>query len=254
MSFIFPTENTSFVFIRFFLYLILGILFGYFEYSQKFQLSYSKFNKSGNIDSQKGMVFIYGVPILVFLFYARNHFFQNQYSLVLSVLLVFHFGKRVLESVWVHKYSGKISLLTLLLITYFYSAIAYIVFTWIALTPQELVEKIPTFSYVLGIVLFVIGQTLNFYHHVLLANLRKDSREYKIPEAGFFKRTFCPHYFFEILSWLGLAICSQYLLGYAITFIMFCYLFARSINTKKWYIEKFPSVQFRKKLLIPGIL
>ncbi|MBA0725564.1 hypothetical protein Golax_022143 [Gossypium laxum] len=49
----------------------------------------------------------------------------------------------------------------------------------------------------LGVVLFLIGISGNFYHHYLLSKLRtKGDKEYKIPKGGLFELVICPHYLF----------------------------------------------------------
>ena len=47
-----------------------------------------------------------------------------------------------------------------------------------------------------GIVLWILGESINFYHHAILANLRPSgtSSGYVIPSGGFFQFIVCPHY------------------------------------------------------------
>ena len=62
----------------------------------------------------------------------------------------------------------------------------------------------------LGILLFVIGMGGNFYHHYLLSRLRKDGEKgYRIPHGGLFEFVVCPHYLFETIDFVGLALISQ---------------------------------------------
>ena len=51
-----------------------------------------------------------------------------------------------------------------------------------------------------GIVLWILGESINFYHHAILANLRLSgtSSGYVIPSGGLFKFVVCPHY----LGWV----------------------------------------------------
>ena len=57
-----------------------------------------------------------------------------------------------------------------------------------------------------GIVLWILGESINFYHHVILANLRPSSTSsgYVIPSGGLFHYIVCPHY----LGWV-LCCCTQ---------------------------------------------
>jgi very-long-chain enoyl-CoA reductase len=47
----------------------------------------------------------------------------------------------------------------------------------------------------LGFILFFIGEYINYYHHLILSQLRQDgSKKYKIPMGGLFEYMWCPHY------------------------------------------------------------
>ncbi len=99
--------------------------------------------------------------------------------------------------------------------------------------------------------MFVVGIAGNFWHHKILADLRKNTTDYVIPRGGLFEQAACPHYLFEILTWLGIAMLSQHLFAYLTVLGMGSYLFARSLNTLKWYHEKFPDFPKGRKALIP---
>lgn len=50
-----------------------------------------------------------------------------------------------------------------------------------------------------GIITFLVGETIVMYHHQLLADLRrgktgKDAKKYAIPRGGLFELVACPHY------------------------------------------------------------
>ena len=107
----------------------------------------------------------------------------------------------------------------------------------------------------IGFLFFILGQSSNLYHHILLSKLRSgDTKEYKIPEGGLFSLVNCPHYLSEIIAWIGIAIMSKYLIVYGLVFIMSSYLFARSINTSRWYQEKIPNFPTNRKSILPFLL
>ncbi|MBA0841483.1 hypothetical protein Goarm_003971, partial [Gossypium armourianum] len=92
----------------------------------------------------------------------------------------------------------------------------------------------------LGIVLFLIGISGNFYHHYLLSKLRtKGGKEYKIPKGGLFELVICPHYLFEILGFMGISLISQTLYSFSTTLGIAVYLMCRGYVTRKWYMSKF---------------
>ncbi|MBA0749861.1 hypothetical protein Gogos_003739 [Gossypium gossypioides] len=106
----------------------------------------------------------------------------------------------------------------------------------------------------LGIVLFLIGISGNFYHHYLLSKLRtKGDKEYKIPKGGLFELVICPHYLFEILEFLGISLISQTLYSFSVTLGSALYLMCRSYVTWKWYVSKFEDFPKEVKALIPFV-
>jgi protein-S-isoprenylcysteine O-methyltransferase Ste14 len=54
-----------------------------------------------------------------------------------------------------------------------------------------------------GIIVFLVGEVGNAFHHRILA--QQKSRRTELNSAGFFYLT-KPHYFFEIVSWIGFAL------------------------------------------------
>uniref|UniRef100_A0A7S4K503 3-oxo-5-alpha-steroid 4-dehydrogenase C-terminal domain-containing protein n=1 Tax=Odontella aurita TaxID=265563 RepID=A0A7S4K503_9STRA len=90
----------------------------------------------------------------------------------------------------------------------YYTIIAAI-FSWTAqFTPVADHLANPTLQ-ALGLVVFAVGQSGNLYHHMLLANLRKEKAQsakksrYNAPKGGLFSQVACPHYFFELFSFFG---------------------------------------------------
>lgn len=107
----------------------------------------------------------------------------------------------------------------------------------------------------LGIVLFIVGISGNFYHHYLLSKLRKDGvKLYCIPQGGLFGCVVCPHYFFELIEFLGVAFICQTLFAFCVVSMMFFSLVGRSISTKSWYMKKFEDFPGHRKALIPFLM
>jgi very-long-chain enoyl-CoA reductase len=115
--------------------------------------------------------------------------------------------------------------------------------------------KLSSAQSLFGMIVFIIGQTGNLFHHILLKNLRnsRTDKEYVIPKGGFFEILVCPHYFFELISWLGIAILSTHWESYVVFFIMVCYLSGRSVRTKAWYLEKFNNFPKSRKRIVPFV-
>ncbi len=232
------------------IYTLLALSMGAGELSGLIRMRYSKFRMQTGIPSQAGMLLIYSVPFLGAL--AASWPNLAALSLVQTIVLaavLIHFGKRCLEALFVHKYSGPVDLATSLMIMTFYAIVAVgmaYLNRWPLAAPNGLFWA--------GLGLFVVGIAGNFWHHKLLADLRKGHSGYAIPRGGLFELVACPHYLFEILTWLGIALLSQHLFAYLTVLGMGSYLAARSINTLRWYHEKFPEFPKARKALIPFIL
>ena len=256
MNLIFKEDLNLFSTIKLIFYILFGLTFFYFEYSRKFQLSYSKFNLTGKISPKLPMFFIYFIPLIIFNYlyvFSTNLIVSYHFFIYLSITI--HFMKRCLEVVFLHKYSGKISLITSALITTAYSSIVISIHEVVNLTTtSEMLKEDYMVTTYIGFTLFLVGEISNFYHHVLLSLMRKNNLEYQIPGGGLFPFINCPHYLSEIIAWLGISIMSRYQLIYGLSFVMSAYLVARSINTTKWYMKKIPSFPSERKSIFPFIL
>lgn len=154
---------------------------------------------------------------------------------------------------FLHKYSGFVGLDSAILIsaTYFTAAAGMIYF-------QNETLQLPEPSIDLkhlGLLIFVVGICGNFYHHYLLSKLRdKSDKGYKIPRGGLFSLVICPHYLFEILTFIGISFVSQTIFSYVCVLGIVLYLGPRSYVTRKWYVSKFEDFPENVKALIPYVL
>lgn len=229
---------------------VMGIGVAPAEYFGQSMMYYSKFRSVGGIPTRLSMFILYFTPIIALFVSARGYLAEATLVQWIVLTAVFiHFAKRVLESLFLHKYSGNAGTLTTLLIAAFYSFAAYLI-GWLNQNP------IGSFDmwFGLGIVLFMVGIAGNFYHHKLLADLRKNSLEYFIPKGGWFEYVVCPHYLFEIITWLGMALLSRHLGAWLILLFVVSYLSARSLRTLRWYHEKFANFPKGRKAILPFIL
>jgi len=109
-------------------------------------------------------------------------------------------------------------------------------------------------------VLFTVGILGNFYHHYLLASLRKNrhgatTKRYIAPHGGLFDFVAAPHYLFELMGWLGIAIVANHLNAY-LTFGSMCsYLAGRAVSQNAWNQKVFSKDEWptSRKNLIPFI-
>ncbi|MCE9596926.1 MAG: 3-oxo-5-alpha-steroid 4-dehydrogenase [Spirochaetia bacterium] len=233
-----------------------GLILFFLEKTGKFQLAYSKFRKGGNLNAKFAMFLIYFPAPIAYVAGSMSGGLHNSfYHDALFYAFLIHFWKRCGEILFLHKYSKPMGFGTVLLIGTLYSAVAWTAAILHASIPTEIgnAPGVRTFVVIGGIV-FLIGQAGNFYHHWLLASLRSDgSSGYKTPEGGLFTYVVCPHYLFEIIAWIGIALMSGFLPVLGIASIMALYLLGRSIKTLAWYKENVPGFPDRKAL-IPGLI
>jgi very-long-chain enoyl-CoA reductase len=190
---------------------------------------------------------------------------------LVALLLALHFLKREAEVFFLHKYSGGMPTSTALMISTVYTATAlqYLYFTHVAAESGFFVAAASSGSAssaaVVGVLLFAVGQAGNFYHHWLLARLRSgggageggDSggknkkKAYAVPQGGWFSLVACPHYLFEIVAWLGMALATQTVVPLVSCAGMASYLAGRSAATRRWNRANLPGYPPERLRLVP---
>ncbi|KAL3520933.1 hypothetical protein ACH5RR_019082 [Cinchona calisaya] len=199
----------------------------------------SSVDKKAKLSGRIGMVIFYTPPLLVGM--ASFAFLPNDGGLrfdLLRLALIIHFFKRVFEVLFIHKFSGEMEIEAAIIIS-----LSYFVSTASIIYAQHLTNGLPEPSIDLmyvGILLFLLGITGNFYHHYLLSKLRsKGDEQYKIPQGGLFNLVICPHYLFEIIGFIGVSCIAQTLYALSFTIGTLFLLMGRSIATRRWYLSKF---------------
>ncbi|ONK74253.1 uncharacterized protein A4U43_C03F4360 [Asparagus officinalis] len=232
-------------------------LFGqHLGYSKFWNVSIKKKKNEFTLSSRTGMLILYAPAAVA----AAASFFLpgavvGLRAQLVSLALAIHFFKRVFEVLFIHKYSGRMQLLSTIIISSSYTINTInIIYTQHLSQSQSIREPAIDLKYP-GILLSIIGILGNFYHHLLLANLRgKDEKGYKIPSGGLFGLVICPHYLFEIIVFFGLSLIAQTAYAFCFTAGTVVYLMGRSLATRRWYVSKFED-QFPReiKALVPFV-
>merc|ERR1712232_463509 len=169
------------------------------------------------------------------------------------LLCAIHFAKRCAEVKFLHKYSGSVGLGVSSFIGTYYALISFLISSVANPSPSDI-------SVYIGTILLGIGLVGNFYHHYLLANLRKtdndsssSNKRYVVPKGGLFEYVAAPHYLFELLGWLGIAIVAEHGNAFLVFTSMSSYLGGRAVAQNRWNHEKFGEEEWSngKKNLIP---
>ena len=183
-----------------------------------------------------------------------------QETAVLPLLLWgIHYTKRFAECLFVHIYYRKMSCVEAYGASIYYWGFGL----WIGwamnfhlgyLTPH------PGIFYP-GLVLFVTGMLGNLYCHIRLRQMRERQPDHTkvIPRGMFFDSVSCPHYSFEVLTWLGFSICSFTLAAFVFFLATFLVLLLYSTKKHNAYTKMFNgrergvSYPVERKILIPLI-
>ncbi len=229
---------------------LIVLAYGPLEYFGQSMMAYSKFRPTSGIPTRLGMFILYFTPLIALLI-AALPYISNPTTVQLFVFgaVFIQFAKRVLEVLFLQKYSGPIGILTTAIIAGFYSLAAFL----IGYTNRRPMQAMDIWSYI-GIGVFFIGIIGNFIHHKILVDLRKSTLDYIIPSGGLFNLIICPHYLFELVTWFGIALLSRHFGAFLILAGFTLYLTARSLRTLKWYRERFSDFPSDRKALIPFIL
>ena len=246
---------------------------------------YSKFaGKTASIPSRRGMMIIY-TPALVTsaALFATAPVVNGREALVAGLLAV-HFAKRVGEVLLVHRYSGAMGPMCYFIST-FYALLSLLICVQTQNVPPA-VYAAPGSEAALPVALglFAVGQLGNLYHHMLLAGMRsseapapeevavtptsKDAlaatatpaqqpmppQAYRVPRGGLFEYAAAPHYLFEIVAWLGVALAAQQLNAFLVTAGMASYLSGRAVASSAWYKKQFGAAYpAERKHMVPFV-
>ena len=80
-----------------------------------------------------------------------------------------------------------------------------------------------------------------------------DSKDYKVPQGGLFECVAAPHYFFELISWLGIAVTSQHMNLFLVFLAMTVYLMDRAANQLRWNQQKIKGYPLNRMRLVPMV-
>ncbi|KAL3796414.1 hypothetical protein HJC23_004211 [Cyclotella cryptica] len=162
-------------------------------------------------------------------------------SSLATAFCAIHFAKRCLEVLFLHSYSGRTDRATPSSIGVYYAlTVVLVAFANVNGVGKELGGR-SDLQRIVGSTIFAIGLLGNFYHHYLLAKLRSSNAKskYVAPKGGLFEYVACPHYLFELVGWLGIAIVSHHLNVYLVVASMSSYLGGRSVAQNEFNRKTF---------------
>lgn len=255
-DYLFYSNNSNSFNISFLSMLCSMLFFNYYSETSGNNTGYSKFAKESakfKISSKLGMLIIYSPAFITCLTFLLQQKLKNN-NTIIPILSSLIFFKRILEVLFLHKYSGFTELAAAVPGGTMYAIYSFI----INIYTLSIINKttVNDFNFKIGLIVYLIGMFGNFYHHYILTTLRpsnvdakKLKKKYVIPTGGLFDYVTCPHYFFECILWLGLAIISKHINSYLVCFAMTSYLSGRAKTTADYYKTKFDNYPKRNHII-----
>ncbi|XP_042017555.1 very-long-chain enoyl-CoA reductase-like [Salvia splendens] len=222
------------------------------QYSKLLRADDIKAKEKPRVSGKVGMIAVYTPAFLAGVFSLVAFPLGDLRFTLLRGAITTHFFKRLVEVLFVHKFSAMMETEAMFAIStsYFLTSATMIYNQQLML---QLQEPSVDLKYI-GAALFLVGIGGNFYHHFLLSKLRnKGEKQYKIPQGGLFSLVICPHYFFEIIGFWGISCISQTVFSVCVGLSTTFYLMGRSHATRRWYQSKFEDFPKDVKALIPFI-
>jgi very-long-chain enoyl-CoA reductase len=213
----------------------------------------------------------YAGPLVIYLcFYVRpaliygakaataKHEFASQ---VACVCWTVHYAKRLLETLFVHRFSHS----TMPIRNIFKNCAYYWGFTaFVAYFNNHPLYTAPLYGMTqvyIGLTTFCLCELGNLSIHVALRNLRPaGSKERRIPRATWnpltwlFNLVSCPNYTYEFGSWIGFTILSQSLPGGLFALVGLAQMTQWALGKHKAYRTDFKDYPRQRKAIIPFII
>ncbi|KAI0181295.1 3-oxo-5-alpha-steroid 4-dehydrogenase-domain-containing protein [Hypoxylon sp. FL1284] len=178
------------------------------------------------------------------------------------VMIMLHFVKRELETVFLHKFSANTMPFNYVFRnSFFYWAAAGLLGAaelYAPFAPAARIEPSPANSYAtyLGLFMYAAGELANFDVHYYLAHLRRPGETArKLPAGHGFSLVTCPNYMFEVCAWVGVILVtrSPSLLFFIV--VGSYYMYTWGWGKEKAYRNQFGDKYKRKQfVMLPGLL
>ena len=177
----------------------------------------------------------------------------NPFSILLITIWFIHYLNRVIIFPLRIKTKGKKMPLSIALSAFFFNIFnGFFNGYYIGFIMES--ESIYNYNVLIGVLIFVLGMSINISSDNSLISLRTKGEGYKIPYGNFFNFVSCPNYMGEIIEWIGFSIIAFSLPALSFTLWTFFNLVPRALNHHDWYLENFDNYPKNRKAVIPFIL
>jgi len=220
---------------------------------------YGRFVRSGwgpTMSTRSAWIVFESPAVVVFLgVYVAGDNALETTPLVLLGLWLFHYLVRTLVFPFRIRETGKrIPILIVALAIVFNVLVSYINARWISHLGQYDESWLVSPAFLIGVVVFFAGWTINQHSDLILFRLRPAGEtHYKIPYGGLYRWVSCPNYLGEIIAWCGWAIATWSLAGAAFAFLTISNLAPRAVAIHRWYKTEFDDYPKSRKAIIPFV-
>ena len=205
----------------------------------------------------------YSAPIFILIFYIIKYFYfddnnkkLNKVQIWTIIMIIFHYTKRVFESVFVH-----IQINTMEFKMFLIECLYYILYFGIYAQKKIFtnVKDIDNCFNYCFILLFFISEINNYHCHIILRKIRLiNSNSREIPKGNIFNLVYCANYFWEILSWVFISLFSSIKAIYFFTFMGSVVMTLWALEKKEFYnkllLKKYNIINNKKMAIIPFVI
>lgn len=215
--------------------------------------------------SYRGVFFWeYFGPLAIMLFFASRPAFiygagkgsgELKFSAWLGVgAWVFHYGKRLFETFFVHRFSRPTMPLSNLFknCSYYWTFAAVIAYS---LCSPDYTEA-SKLEVQVGFAMFALSEAMNFAVHVYLRSIRPptDTSRRMPPTGILFSLVTSPNYTAEIFAWIGFAIMVRVLSVYVFAFVGMLQMTQWALGKYRNYLKTDRAYAKARKAIIPFVL
>lgn len=171
-------------------------------------------------------------------------------------LLLFHFVKREIESLFVHRFSNAtMPFIRLPVNCLHYWILCGLFISYFVFHPAfNAPFSHPIIIYILAAIM-VTCEIFNFQCHLVLRGLRPTgSRVRGIPKGAGFEMVSCANYLWETVSWVAFSILTCSLTSWLFTIVAFAQMTQWALKKHKSYRAEFPEYPKGRKAIVPFIL
>ncbi|PWY98324.1 hypothetical protein BCV70DRAFT_202105 [Testicularia cyperi] len=191
----------------------------------------------------------------------RTEFVHSKMQSLALGLVLFHYAKRELETLFVHRFSNG----TMPLFNIFKNSFHYWMLSGALLAPfiyspyfsasrvAGTIQSNPLFLYSCAATM-ILAELCNAYSHIILKNLRPaGTRVRKIPRGFAFELVSCPNYFFEFLAWTAFTVLTLNPASALFAAVSTAQMFVWAVKKHKNYKKEFGKDYPRRKAMFPFI-